>query len=423
MAPRIEGPAFLFWPFHVVRDYLRQLQGQLPPDVLARWAALNEALERLQPPLPLIFGHNDLLPANFLDDGVRLWLIDFEYAGFGTCLFDLAGAASNAGMTADQARALIRAYLGAAPDAAFLRAFDAMQVASLLREMLWAHVSALHLSAPGVNYATYADEERRQNGHGARPFSISTRIAHMTLPSTRKSSSLAAASSAVPPPITWRAITRRRCCSLNKAGSPRGQPGTRRDLSGNCARQLDHEGTEVFGGSVQAAGCRNGLATGWKMTGCLRLATTADRWTEFRRLATTARSFGMEMDLLSAAEVKRMWPLMETSDLIGASWLPTDGQASPSDIAQSLAKGARMAGAQIVEGVRVTGFRKDGARITHVLTNQGDVACDTVVNCAGMWAREVGALAGITVPLQAVKTPIHCNRTDSGPGGRRSHPA
>ncbi len=146
-----------------------------------------------------------------------------------------------------------------------------------------------------------------------------------------------------------------------------------------------------------------GLETGWKMTGCLRLATTPDRWTEFKRLATTARSFGMDMDLISPPEVKRMFPLLDTADLIGASWLPTDGQASPSDIAQSLAKGARMHGAKLHEGVRVTGFRMDGARITHVVTDQGDIACDTVVNCAGMWARQVGAMAGVGVPLQAVK--------------------
>ncbi len=146
-----------------------------------------------------------------------------------------------------------------------------------------------------------------------------------------------------------------------------------------------------------------GLDTGWKMTGCLRLATTADRWTEFKRLATTARSFGMEMDLVGPDEVKRMWPLMDTSDLIGASWLPTDGQASPSDITQSLAKGARMHGAKIHEGVKVTGFRMDGRRITHVETDQGVIACETVVNCGGMWARQVGAMAGVAVPLHPVK--------------------
>ncbi|WP_378944731.1 FAD-dependent oxidoreductase [Mesorhizobium sp. ANAO-SY3R2] len=146
-----------------------------------------------------------------------------------------------------------------------------------------------------------------------------------------------------------------------------------------------------------------GLATGWKMTGCLRLATNQDRWTEFKRLATTARSFGMDMHLVSPEEVKRMWPLMETSDLVGASWLPTDGQASPSDITQSLAKGARMHGAKLFENVRVTGFEMKDGRILKVMTEQGDIACDKVVNCAGQWARQVGAMAGINVPLQPVK--------------------
>ena len=146
-----------------------------------------------------------------------------------------------------------------------------------------------------------------------------------------------------------------------------------------------------------------GLETGWKMTGCLRLATNADRWTEYKRLATTAKSFGMEMHLISPDEVKAMWPLMEVSDLVGASWLPTDGQASPADITQSLAKGARMHGAKIHEGVTVTGFDIREGRIVAVLTDQGRIACDKVVNCAGMWAREVGAMAGITVPLQPIK--------------------
>jgi 4-methylaminobutanoate oxidase (formaldehyde-forming) len=146
-----------------------------------------------------------------------------------------------------------------------------------------------------------------------------------------------------------------------------------------------------------------GLETGWKMTGCLRLACNEDRWTEFRRLATTAQSFGMDMHLLSPAEVKAMWPLMEVGDLVGASFLPTDGQASPSDITQSLAKGARMHGVAIHEGVRVTGFGMDGDRITAVHTTQGTIACEKVVNCAGQWARQVGAMAGVEVPLQPVK--------------------
>ena len=146
-----------------------------------------------------------------------------------------------------------------------------------------------------------------------------------------------------------------------------------------------------------------GLETGWKMTGCLRLACNQDRWTEYKRLATTAGSFGMDMHMLSPSEVKAIWPLMDTSDLVGATFLPTDGQASPSDITQSLAKGARMHGARIVEGVRVTGFDVKDGRIISVKTTEGDVSCDKVINCAGQWARQVGAMAGINVPLQPVK--------------------
>ncbi|HLW27562.1 MAG TPA: FAD-dependent oxidoreductase [Kiloniellales bacterium] len=146
-----------------------------------------------------------------------------------------------------------------------------------------------------------------------------------------------------------------------------------------------------------------GLETGWKMTGCLRLATNQDRWTEYLRLATTAKSFGMEMHLLSPREAQELCPLLEVGDLVGASWLPSDGQASPSDITNSLAKGARQAGAQIFEGVTVTGFTLEGERITSVETNAGAITCDLVVNCAGQWARQVGALAGVLVPLQSVK--------------------
>lgn len=146
-----------------------------------------------------------------------------------------------------------------------------------------------------------------------------------------------------------------------------------------------------------------GLQTGWKMTGCLRLATNADRWTEFKRLATTAQSFGMDMHLLSPAEVKNMWPLMQVDDLVGASFLPTDGQASPSDITQALARGARMHGATLVEGARVDGFEMAANRITAVRTSMGSITTEKVVNCGGMWARQIGAMAGVNVPLQAVK--------------------
>jgi sarcosine dehydrogenase len=146
-----------------------------------------------------------------------------------------------------------------------------------------------------------------------------------------------------------------------------------------------------------------GQATGWKMNGGLRLACNAERMQEIKRQATTAHSFGLEMNLLSPAEAKKLWPPMEVSDLVGAAFLPTDGQASPSDIAMALAKGARMGGVRILEDVSVTGLKVRDGRIEGVQTERGDVRAEYVVNCAGLWAGEIGRMAGALVPVQPVE--------------------
>ncbi|MFE0756509.1 FAD-dependent oxidoreductase [Inquilinus sp. NPDC058860] len=146
-----------------------------------------------------------------------------------------------------------------------------------------------------------------------------------------------------------------------------------------------------------------GLATGWKMNGGLRLACTEARWTELKRQATTARSFGLEMHLLSPKEAQELWPPMRVDDLVGAAFLPTDGQANPSDITQSLAKGARMAGAAIWEDTEVTGIETRDGRVTAVVTSRGRIACEAAVNCAGQWARELGRIVGVNVPLVSVE--------------------
>jgi 4-methylaminobutanoate oxidase (formaldehyde-forming) len=146
-----------------------------------------------------------------------------------------------------------------------------------------------------------------------------------------------------------------------------------------------------------------GQATGWKRNGGLRLACNAERMIEIRRQATTARSFGLEMHLLTPSEAKELWPLMDESDLVGAAFLPTDGQANPSDITQALAKGARMRGVRILEDTAVTAIEVKDGRVAAVVTAAGRIACDKVVNCAGQWAREVGGLAGVTVPLCSVE--------------------
>ena len=181
MLKEVSGPARLFLPFHIIRDYGRTIRDSESPfrNLIPELVDIGDRLEQTQFPMPLIFSHNDLLPANFLqtDDG-KLWLIDFEYSAFSTPLFDLAGTAANAGMTDDEAAAFLGAYLGSKPDAVCIRAFDAMQVASLLREAMWSMVSHQHLSAPGADYEAYARQnltafdhalDRFQTKHGTLP--------------------------------------------------------------------------------------------------------------------------------------------------------------------------------------------------------------------------------------------------------------
>jgi 4-methylaminobutanoate oxidase (formaldehyde-forming) len=142
-----------------------------------------------------------------------------------------------------------------------------------------------------------------------------------------------------------------------------------------------------------------GQATGWKMCGGLRLAGSEQRMIELRRAATTARSFGLEMELISPKEAFDLWPLMEIDDLVGAAFLPTDGSASPIDTTMALVKGARARGVRFIELCRVEGIAIDEGRVTAVETVQGRIECEIVVNCAGQWAREIGAMAGVTVPV------------------------
>ncbi len=146
-----------------------------------------------------------------------------------------------------------------------------------------------------------------------------------------------------------------------------------------------------------------GLGTGWKMNGGLRLACNKERMIEIERQATMAQSFGLEMDMLTPQQAQDLWPLMDISDVAGAAFLPTDGQANPSDITQALAKGARNGGAQIIEECTVSGITIKDGRATGVTTDLGDIACEIVVNCGGQWAGEIGRMAGVCVPLCSVE--------------------
>jgi glycine cleavage system aminomethyltransferase T/glycine/D-amino acid oxidase-like deaminating enzyme len=146
-----------------------------------------------------------------------------------------------------------------------------------------------------------------------------------------------------------------------------------------------------------------GLSAGYKQCGGVIVARTEDRMTQLRRTAATADAFGLDCALLTPDEALERWPVMRVDDLVGAIWLPGDGKANPTDLTQALAKGARLGGARIVEKVRVTDvLTRDGA-VTGVRTDRGDVEAEVVVNCAGQWAAQVGAMAGVSVPLHSAE--------------------
>lgn len=156
MPGHLRGPILTFWVFHVLRDYAATLtDGGSPyapvlPGLLEQAARLQAAVG----PVDLVFGHNDLLPANFIDDGARLWLIDWDYGGFNSPLFDLGGLAANSDLTAGDEEQILAAYFDRMPDAALWRAYRAMKAASALREAMWSMVQEIH-STLEFDYAAY----------------------------------------------------------------------------------------------------------------------------------------------------------------------------------------------------------------------------------------------------------------------------
>ena len=144
-----------------------------------------------------------------------------------------------------------------------------------------------------------------------------------------------------------------------------------------------------------------GVATGFKRNGSITVALTDERMEELRRSAAMARAFGVEIDEITPSDIASRYPDLNVDDAVGGVWLPKDGQADPVNITQALARGARNYGVQIVQGVKVTDIHQANGRVTGVMTDQGPIEADYVVNAGGMWAREIGAMAGVAVPLHA----------------------
>jgi thiamine kinase-like enzyme len=158
IGPRVEGKAATFDVFAIIRGYVRLLKegGSSFSYDLPRFLEMAGVLEAAQMPMPIEFGHNDLLPGNLMDDGKRLWLIDWEYAGFGSALFDLANLSANGGFDDIDDTALLEAYFERPVTDALQRSFDAMRVASALREATWGMVQRIQIGSEGVDYLVHA---------------------------------------------------------------------------------------------------------------------------------------------------------------------------------------------------------------------------------------------------------------------------
>ncbi|MBB5572753.1 MULTISPECIES: choline kinase family protein [Rhizobium] len=159
VAKHFRGAGAIFWVFHVVCDYAALLEegGSRHGALLPSFLDIAERLEQAARPFDIVFGHNDLLPGNFLDDGTRLWLIDWDYAGFNTPLFDLGGLASNNEFSESQETAMLEAYFEAPVSDELRRRYQAMKCASLLRETMWSMVSEIH-SRIDFDYSAYTSE-------------------------------------------------------------------------------------------------------------------------------------------------------------------------------------------------------------------------------------------------------------------------
>jgi len=127
------------------------------------------------------------------------------------------------------------------------------------------------------------------------------------------------------------------------------------------------------------------------------------RWDELKRNAAAAKTIGLDVELIGAGEVKERFPLVDLKGVRGATWIASDGYVDPYSLTMAYAKGARRSGTKIIEGVTVTGFRQHDGRVTHVRTDQGEVACETAVNAAGLWARHVGEMAGVELPVTVLE--------------------
>ena len=395
-----DGPAIgaRFDSFRVVESYCATAVARsvAVPAAYEEAKRIANEIERVRGPQPLRTCHNDLLNANLIATAAGIVIVDWEYAGMGDRFFDLANFAANHELGDDESRELLDAYFGElrAEDEDALRL---MRFMSDFREAMWGVVQQ-GISELDFDFAGYADEHFERLARTAAEPAFQAALRRV-----KERAQVVVVGGGVGGCAILYWLARLGCADavlVERADLTSGSTFHSAGLVGQLRGSISL--TKMMMSSVElyrTLGAEVELETGWREVGSLRLASSEERMEEIARQAGWAKTFGLPLELVSPAEAQELFPPMSTDGVLGAAYIPTDGYIDPSQLTFALAEGARRHGAEIATGTRVTGVRVERGRVTGVETDRGPIETEIVVNAGGMFAGEIGRLAGVNVPV------------------------
>ncbi len=393
-----------FDAFRVVEVYRARAQahGIATPAGYEGAKRIAERVERVRGPVPERACHNDLLNANFIDDGERIRIVDWEYAGMGDVFFDLANFSTNHELDDAAVESLLACLLrGVARRARAESAPDALHVGLPRGDVGRAPAGRLRarLRLRGLRAAPLrqARADRRRAGLPAGPGRLTSEA-----PMKSRAQAVVVGGGVGGCSILywltrlgWRDVVLVERAELT-SGSTFHSAGLVGQLRGSLSL------TTMMMSSValyRELGDEVELETGWREVGSLRLASSPERLEEITRQSGWAKTFGLPLELISAEEAQALFPPMSTEGVLGAAYLPSDGYVDPSQLTFALAEGARRGGAHVYPCTRLLSVQVRNGRVTGVVTDKGEIETEVVVNAGGMFAQELGALAGVDVPI------------------------
>ena len=360
--------------------------------------------------------NNDLLAENFIDDGERMWLIDYEYAGNNDPCFELGNTWTECKLGIEQLDELVTAYYGqprpeqgrSGPSAGDRLAVRLVALGIHPAGRQPARVRLLGLGDGALRGSGRRDASAGFHGAAGRGSDGRRRLSPSKPPDRARV--VIIGGGVIGTSVAYH-LTKLGWDDVVLLEQGQLSSGTTWHAAGLVGQlRASESGTRLVQYSVELYAAleeETGLSAGYRQCGGVTVARTPERMVQLRRTAATADAFGMECVLLTPEEALERYPVMQVDDLEGAIWLPGDGKANPTDLTNALAKGARNRGARVFEHTRVTDVSADHGRVTGVsyeaADGSGEIEAEYVVNCAGQWAKAIGAMVGVTVPLHSAE--------------------